>query len=113
MTYTAAGWGADRFGPGVYGWAGAGGSLFVWVPRLRLSLAYVPNLAASRLSKPRAERLLLAAIQAAEARVHTSESGSALPGGAAVPDERPATPVAEREGTRSTSTAAGDAEGEL
>ena len=77
MTYTAAGWGGDRFGPGVYGWAGAGGSLFVWVPHLRLSFAYVPNLAASRLSKPRGERLLQAAVEAAKAHIAAAAPTSA------------------------------------
>ena len=66
VVYTAAGWGADRFGDGVYGWAGMGGSMNVWVPALNLSLAYVPNLAASRLSKPRGERLLRALIDSVQ-----------------------------------------------
>jgi len=57
VTYTAAGWGADRFEfvgcEGWYGWAGLGGSMLLFNPATKSSFAYVPSHLGKRLYKPR------------------------------------------------------------
>ena len=64
ITYTACGWGADRFEPdglpGWVGWAGAGGSVVQFDAKRRASFAYVTTRMAARMSKPRALRSLRA-----------------------------------------------------
>ena len=64
ISYTACGWGADRFEPdglpGWVGWAGAGGSVVQFDAARQASFAYVPTRLAARMSKPRAVRCLRA-----------------------------------------------------
>ena len=62
VSYTAAGWASDRFAPfgfpGWSGWAGAGGSVFVWHAESNTSFAYTPSLLLPRLKKNRGLSLL-------------------------------------------------------
>lgn len=61
ITYSACGWGLDRYDDGWVGWGGAGGSLFAWHGGLQLAVAYTPNQMSARVSKARGLRLLRAA----------------------------------------------------
>lgn len=67
ITYCHAGWGMDRFGPDWIGWGGAGGSVCVFNPKLKLSFAYIPNRLEGRVHKPQGVCILRAIERAAAA----------------------------------------------
>jgi hypothetical protein len=60
LTYTANGWGCDRFPGGFIGWAGAGGSLTLFHPKHNAAFSYIPTRLESRTHKPNGLYLLRA-----------------------------------------------------
>eukprot|EP00300_Choanocystis_sp_HF-7_P035160 c48551_g1_i1.p1 GENE.c48551_g1_i1~~c48551_g1_i1.p1 ORF type:complete len:188 (+),score=29.47 c48551_g1_i1:3-566(+) len=92
ITYTACGWGTasflDESLPGYVGWAGAGGSVFVFHPEHRLSFAYTPSHMQARLRKVNG----IALLQAVEAVLGIgARAGSRAHGGStgSTPNSKP------------------------
>ncbi|KNC51192.1 esterase [Thecamonas trahens ATCC 50062] len=71
ISYSAAGWGMDRFAlyglPDWEGWAGAGGAVFIWNRKINTAFAYTPSLLLPRLKKVRGTRYLRAYLDALDA----------------------------------------------
>lgn len=67
IAYTRAGWGADRFLPGFFGWAGSGDAVLQWCNEHGgIGLGYLPTMAYGRVQKPRGLRLMRAVERAIE-----------------------------------------------
>jgi hypothetical protein len=58
VTYVNCGWTNDRLGQDWVGWAGAGGSIFVFSPKYRASIGYIPTKLEGRTHKPNGSRML-------------------------------------------------------